>query len=253
MEKPKVTKGLTSSRQIEEAQPLRILLSGTGVFKSRVIKNTGQYMTIARPASPNLPVSFTWTGQKIAVYFWRQDDAGYVFDAEITDEVYSKGHPALQLSHSEALFRTQKRKSVRLKTHKPAFLYLINSDEDAERVEVAPGLKCIIEDISDSGCAITIGGKAMPGLRVKIQFVLDANPLIVSGTVRSADFNDETNRSTLHIQADNLPVETRNQILGEVFGVLSDEDETLPFRVLDEEVEGESDLSDQSIPNSDAI
>jgi len=61
----------------------------------------------------------------------------------------------------------------------------------------------------------------------------------MSGIVRSVDFREEANRSILHIEADKLPLETRNQILGEVFGMLPEEDDDeLPFRVLDDEAEG---------------
>ncbi|MDR0553966.1 MAG: PilZ domain-containing protein [Treponema sp.] len=236
LEKPLFQTGLSSSRQVEEAQPLRILLSGVGVFKSQVIKNTSQYITIARPVQANLPQNFSWTGQRLAVYFWRNDDAGYVFDADVHNEVYSKGLAALLISHSDSLFRTQKRQSNRLKTHKPAYLYILSNGFSAEGLESIPGLKCIMEDLSDGGCAITIGGKANVGLRVKIQFVLDNIPLSMSGTVRSIDFRENVKQSLLHIQADPLPVETRNQILGEVFGMAPEEDEPLSFRDIEEEL-----------------
>jgi c-di-GMP-binding flagellar brake protein YcgR len=241
MEKPKVKNGISSSLQIGESQTLRLLLNGAGVFKSQVIKNIGPYLTIARPSSVNLPQGFPWIGQRVSVYFWREDDAGYVFDTDVLDEVYSKGRAALKLAHSESLFRTQKRKSVRIKTHKPAYLYLIGDEEDAEKIEVKPGLKCIIEDLSDSGCAVTIGGKAKPGIRVKLQFALEGAPLVMSGTVRSSEYREESNRSLLHIEADPLEMETRNHILGEVFGMLSDDEEPLPFRVLDEEIKDTDD------------
>ncbi|MDR2134397.1 MAG: PilZ domain-containing protein, partial [Treponema sp.] len=52
MEKPRVKNGISSSRKISEGQPLRILLSGTGVFRSQVIKNISQYLTISRPVNP---------------------------------------------------------------------------------------------------------------------------------------------------------------------------------------------------------
>jgi c-di-GMP-binding flagellar brake protein YcgR len=236
-EKPKVKSGLISTRQVGEAQNLRILVSGAGVFQSRLIKNTSQYITIARPTGPNLPRNFSWTGQHLAVYFWRDDDAGYVFDSDVLDEVYSKGFPALQIAHSDTLFRTQKRKSIRMKTHKPAFLYL-HGQGDSDVAEVVPGLKCVLNDVSDTGCAVTIGGKASPGLRVKIQFALDISPVTVCGTVRSVDYNEAANRSVLHIEADSLPPDVRNEILGEIFGT-QDEDEALPFRIEENHQDGE--------------
>ncbi|MDR2134929.1 MAG: PilZ domain-containing protein, partial [Treponema sp.] len=96
----------------------------------------------------------------------------------------------------------------------------------------------------DSGCAVTVGGKASAGIRVKVQFALDNIPISMSGTVRSVELKEDINRSVLHIEGDPLPLETRNQILGEVFGMLPDEDEEeLPFRLLDEEAEG---IIDQS-------
>jgi c-di-GMP-binding flagellar brake protein YcgR len=251
MEKPRVKNGISSSRQIGEGQPLRVLVSGTGVFKSQVIKNISQYLTISRPTNPKAPSGFSWTGLKISVYFWREDDAGYVFDADVEDEVFSKGLSSLKITHSDSLFRTQKRKSVRIKLHKAAFLYLKKDDDEPGKLEMAPGLKCFLEDLSDSGCAVTVGGKAAAGLRVKIQFALDNIAICMDGTVRSVDFKEETNRSVLHIEADPLPIDIRNQILGEVFGMLSDEDEEeLPFRLLDEEAEG---MTAQNTPVSGAM
>jgi c-di-GMP-binding flagellar brake protein YcgR len=191
------------------------------------------------PAGPNVPRNFSWTGQRLAVYFWRDDDAGYVFDTDVIDEVYSKGRPALQITHSDTLCRTQKRKSIRIKTHKPAFLYL-RGQGDSDAAEAVPGLKCVLNDISDTGCAVTIGGKAVTGLRVKIQFALEDSPLALCGTVRSVEYNEDANRSLLHIEADSLPPNVRNEILGEIFGTQDDE-EALPFRIMAENLEGGED------------
>jgi len=237
MENPRSRKGISSSRQITDGQNLRILSVGSGVFKTQVVKNTSQYITISRPASTKLPGSFSWTGLKVSVYFWREDDAGYVFDSEVLDEVFSKGIASLKISHGESLFRTQKRKSIRVKLHKSAFLYLLASDEEVNKLEINPGLKCFLEDLSDTGCAVTIGGKAQPGIRIKVQFALNNTPIVMCGTVRSIDFNEEMDRSLLHVEADPLPIEVRNQILGEVFGMLPEEEEDLPFRMLGEDAE----------------
>ena len=245
MEKPRIKNGISNSRQIGEGQVLRVLVKGSGVFKSQIVKNSSQHLTISRPTSTKVPGSFSWQGQKISVYFWREDDAGYVFDSDVIDEVYSKGISSLKISHSESMFRTQKRKSIRVKLHKSAFLYLLNADDDTGKIEVNPGLKCYLEDLSDTGCAVTIGGKANAGLRIKVQFALNNAPIVMSGTVRSSDFKEDLNRSLLHVEADPLPIEIRNHILGEVFGMLPEEEDDLPFRMLDEEADGLIEGEDQ--------
>jgi hypothetical protein len=77
-----------------------------------------------------------------------------------------------------------------------------------------------VEDLSDTGCAVTIGGKAGKGLRVKLQFELDKKPFSMSGVVRSADYNGETNLSLLHIEADPLSQEAKNAIVAEMFDAM---------------------------------
>jgi c-di-GMP-binding flagellar brake protein YcgR len=241
---------IADSRMIGDGQPLRILVVGAGVFKSQVIKNTSQFLTVSRPANTKSSSAMTWTGLKIAVYFWREDDAGYVFDSDVLDEVYSLGIPSIKITHGDSLFRTQKRRSVRVKMQKAAFLYLVPSHELPHKVSINPGLRCLLEDISDTGCAVTVGGRADAGLRVKVQFALNNAAVCMSGTVRSIRYDENTDRSVLHIEAEPLPIETRNIVLGEVFGMQPEEDEDeLPFQVVDDEI---TDIAKDSGPVADA-
>jgi c-di-GMP-binding flagellar brake protein YcgR len=216
---------------------LKVLVPGTGVFKSEVIKNFGNYLTISRPMNQKMTSHMQWDGLRISVYFWREDDAGYVFDTEVSDEVFSKGISSLKVVHNDALFRTQKRTSLRVKLRKAAFVYLVN-DMDPHQMEKSPGLRCMMEDISDTGCAFRVTGMAPVGQRLKVQFSLDRVPLCMPGTVRSVDYQRDSNMSVIHMEADTLPLATRNHILCEVFDMLPDEDEDeLPFRVIEEETD----------------
>ncbi|MHC6204064.1 PilZ domain-containing protein [Breznakiellaceae bacterium SP9] len=248
MEKPRLKNGIQSTHFIDDDQQFRILLEGTGVFKSKMIKNVSPYITMTRPLSPKLPIGFSWQGLKVSVFFWRSDDAGYVFDTEVLGEVFSKGNSALKIAHSNKLVRTQKRKSIRSKLHKAAFFYMLYSDEDIGKIESEPGLKCFLEDLSDCGCAVTIGGKAAVNMRVKIQFLLDNQVIAMSGTVRSLDFKDDINRSVLHIEADPLPLDIRNHILAQVFGTLPDEVEDLPYRVGEDEASTDDGFVPPDVP-----
>ena len=240
IDKSKGKIGLANAREIEEGARVLINLKSIGNFNSRVIKNTNHYLTIARPTSTKVPQSFAWTGQHIAIFYQRENDAGYVFDTTVMDEVFSKGYAALQINQPEKLDRTQRRNSIRIKTHKSAFLYIKDDDEPDFSLETVSGYRCILDDLSDSGCAISIGGKGVPGLKVKIQFVLNATPMAMCGIVRAVSYDEDENRSVLHIQSDELPKETRNQILAEVFGMLEDDEAVLPFRVIDEEIQQET-------------
>jgi c-di-GMP-binding flagellar brake protein YcgR len=237
---------ITNSRQISEGQTLRILVPGTGVFKSEVVKNMGNYLAISRPVNAKFTSSMEWFGLKLSIYFWREDDAGYVFDSEVADEVYSKGISSLKIEHNDSLFRTQKRKSMRVKFKKWAFLYLLNDSDNPHKLEKSAGLRVMMEDISDSGCAFVVMGQVSTGLRFKVQFLLDKIPVCVPGTVRSVDYNQESNVSVVHMEADNLPIGTRNYILCEVFNLLPEDDEDeLPFRVLEEEAASVSGKTEQ--------
>ena len=226
---------ITTSRQISEGQLLKVLVPDTGVFKSEVIKNTGNYITISRPTNQKMTSHMQWEGLRISIYFWREDDAGYVFDTEVTDEVFSKGISSLKVEHNDSLFRTQKRTSLRVKLNKAAFVYLVN-DMDPYKMEKVPGLRCMMEDVSDAGCAFRVTGTAPVGQRLKVQFSIDRVPVCIPGTIRSVDYRQESNISTIHMEADDLPITTRNHILCEVFDMLADEDEDeLPFRVIENE------------------
>jgi c-di-GMP-binding flagellar brake protein YcgR len=233
MEKPKIKNGISNSRQIGEGQNLRILVPGNGVFRSQVIRNSPQNLTISRPLNDRVGSNFSWTGTKMSVYFWREDDAGYVFDSAALDEVFVKGISSLKISHSDSLYRTQKRRSIRIKIHKPAYLYLMRPEEESGKAETIPGAKCFLEDLSDTGCALTIGGQAAAGTRIKVQFALSGTPICMCGTIRSVDYQEAVQCSLLHMEADPLPRYAQNKILGEVFGMQNDE-EDLPYRISDE-------------------
>ncbi len=227
-EQPRFKYGIRSSRQIGAGQRLRILVHGIGVFGSTVIDNQARFFVVSSPIGNRLPRNWVWKGKKVSIYFWRREDAGYVFDSYVIDDLRIRSVPVLQVSHSEALLRTQKRKSVRARSKIPAYLYLLKRIEGAyEKPERAPGLRALVQDLSDDGAAVAIGGKARPGLQVKLQFGLDEGSVVMSGTVKSVDFDAEANRSILHIEAVPPSPRMRNAIRSFVYNIREDSD-TVP-------------------------
>jgi c-di-GMP-binding flagellar brake protein YcgR len=224
-EQPRFKYGLRSSRQIAAGQRLRVLVHGVGVFGATVVDNNSRFIVVSYPIGGRLPKDWVWKGKKVSIYFWRREDAGYVFDSYVIDDLRIRSIPVLQVSHSEALLRTQKRKSVRARSKLPAYLYLLKRIEGAyEKPETVPGLRAMVQDLSDDGAAVAIGGKAVQGLQVKLQFGLGERSVVMSGTVRSVDYDAEANRSVLHVEAVTPSPRMRNAIRSFVYNIRGDEE-----------------------------
>jgi c-di-GMP-binding flagellar brake protein YcgR len=224
-EQPRFKYGIRSSRRIATGQRLRVLVHGIGVFDATLIDNHTRYLVISYPIGGRLPGTWVWKGKKVSIYFWRREDAGYVFDSYVIDDLRIRSIPVLQISHSEALLRTQKRKSVRARSRIPAYLYLLKRIEGAyEKPERAPGLRAIVQDVSEDGAAVAIGGKAVIGLQVKLQFGLQERSVVMSGTVRSVEYDPMTNRSVIHIEAVTPSPRMRNAIRSFVYTIREDDE-----------------------------
>ena len=221
---PKHRTGILSSKAIRPNQRLRVLVQGMGVYASTVIDTNDRYLVVSYPVGGRVPPGFQWKGMRVSVYFWRQEDAGYVFDTYVLEDLRIRNIPVLQLGHSESLLRTQKRKSVRLRSRVPSYLYLLKRLEGAyEKPERVPGMKCVVQDLSEDGVAVLIGGKAKVGLLVKAQFWIGDDQIVVSGTVRGAEYQAEKNQSILHVEAVPPSARMRNLILAHVYNVRADE------------------------------
>ena len=220
---PKYKLGLKTSRKIATHQKIKISLPGAGTYTASVVENLRKYLAISYPEGPVLPEGFDWKGQDINIFFWRGDDAGYVFDSTVIEDYSDKNYSILHISHSDNLVRSQKRSSVRIDVNRPAQLYLLKGIAEAnETEEKNHGLRCRLIDISEGGAAIMIGGKARVGIAVKLQFTLPPYKIRMSGTVRGVNFNPKKNQSVLHMQAAPLHPVMRNQLLSYVYNIFGE-------------------------------
>ncbi len=229
---PKYRLGLRSTRNVNKGQPLKITFPGSsGAFSSRVVENMRKYLAISYPEGPRLPSGYTWQGQKISVYFWRQEDAGYYFESKVIGDFLDRKYPILHIQHADQIVRTQKRKSVRAELKREGRLFPLRSIEQAnETVEKAGGYRGKMVDISEDGAAIMVGGKAKPGLPVKIQTRVNDRDVVLNGTVKGVSFKQKQNVSVLHVEAKPPSRHTRNIILTYVYNIFRDETRDPPPR-----------------------
>jgi hypothetical protein len=259
---PKYRAGIRSSRNMPTGQRIRIPLPGVGAYESQVIENMRKYITIAYPKGKPLPVGQSWRGQKISIYFWRPEDAGYYFETRVIGDFFDKKNPVLQVAHSDNLIRAQKRGSVRLTLEQIVNLYPLQSVEAAnEIVESQPGYRGKMIDLSEDGFAILVGGKAKAGLPIKIQLFMNGTPIVMCGTVKNVTYNQKKNQSVLHAQAVKPSEKMRISILTHVYGILGRrtlterEDPKPPLRddVFPENAapSGEKGLSGEDVPSEE--
>ncbi|TVR02456.1 MAG: PilZ domain-containing protein [Spirochaetaceae bacterium] len=221
---PKYRLGIQSTRSISAQQPIKITFPGGSVYFSKVVENMRKYLAIAYPKGKPLPFGVTWRGQKINVYFWRMEDAGYYFESRVLDDYLDRKFPILHIAHSDQLVRTQKRNSIRVKLDSSGMLFPMKSIQDAnEEVSRSGGFRCKMVDISEDGAAIIVGGRAKPGLPVKLQTEIQKNPIIMSGTIKGVTYKENKNISILHIQAVPPSHPIKNTILTYVYGIFQDD------------------------------
>jgi c-di-GMP-binding flagellar brake protein YcgR len=186
-------------------------------------------MAIEYPRGPRLPDGFSWKAQKIGVYFWRAEDAGYFFQTRVIDDYSDRKYPILHVAHTDNLVRTQKRQDVRVETDLQAELFPLRSiAESNETPETGRGLRCRAVDLSEGGIAVLIGGKAKVGLPVKIQFALGDTAVVMSGVVKGLNYDQKKNRSLLHVQASQPSTTMANRILIYVFNLFGERESVVP-------------------------
>lgn len=226
---PKNSRAMKSTRSLAPGQRIRVVLKGMGVFSSRVI-NAGRELVIELPYQKDRAfiAGSDWIGKSISVYLNRPGDASYVFDSVVHNAVTAGNKTSLFLAHSNNLIRTQKRKSVRCACQIFAQLYLVRPEMDRGTVEVEPGLKCLIEDISEDGAMIRIGGAGKKDICIKVQFPLDDKMVVMFGIVRAVEYNAQSNQSRLHFEYIEADPVVKNSILTYVYKILpQDEKEAL--------------------------
>lgn len=219
-------KGIDNTKALEQGQKLRIIFPGKGVFVSELLNN-GKEMIISVPRQKDIiPITAEeWVGKVINVYLWRKQDARYVFDTTVTGHGLFIGESSLSLKHSNNLVRTQKRKAVRAKCDIKAMLYIIKEEiVDYKTIQTKNGYKCLVEDISEAGALIRIGGKGVSNIQVSLQFNIQSMLIVMYGVIRTAEYDQQNNQSLLHFECVHIEQEMKNQVLSYVYNTMSQAD-----------------------------
>ena len=226
---PTNSKNMRTTKSLTRGQPLRIILPGHGVFSSKVL-NVGRELVISMPLQKKQIIvpGKDWLNKKVNVYLFRHNDAEYVFDSYVKNIVQFNSENALYLEHTENLLRVQKRRSVRSDTAIYGQLYIENSETlNHTEPETASGLKCLIEDISEDGALVRIGGKGKTGLKLKLQYLIDEQVVVMYGITKGVEYNTKLNQSRMHFECLEIDPAMRNLILTFVYKLLPENEKNI--------------------------
>ncbi len=244
-------KTLESTKYLDKGQRLRVILKGSGVFSS-VIVNNGYEMTIKVPVQDGIAKvpAENWVDRNVSVYLWRKRDAHYVFDTRVTNHGIFLGQPVIFLAQTNQLLRTQKRKSVRTTCEVDAQLYFLPADNiDYNAVEQETGYRCIVEDVSEDGAMIRVGGQGQPNARIKLQFYLNNDLIVMFGIIRAVEYNAKINQSRLHFECLHINNEMKNSILSFVYNVLPENEKEVFDALTGTEEDKQMEESQESVEN----
>lgn len=222
-------RGLESTRALSNGQKLRIILPGKGVFYSEIVNNAREIAIKVPTQKGQITIDGAdWVGKSISVYLWRTGDARYVFDTTVDGVGLFLGKSTLYLHHSTDLIRTQKRNAVRAKCHILGDLYIIKEKIiDYNVIETRPGYKCLLEDISETGALIRIGGKGVPNVQIRLQFQLQDRLVVMFGVIRNVEFNEKNNESKLHFECVHIEPVMKNHVLSYVYNILPENEKEI--------------------------
>ncbi|MGP1458420.1 MAG: PilZ domain-containing protein [Treponema sp.] len=225
LEKQKDEKrGINSTHPLSAKQKLRVVLPGKGVFASEIVNNAHELIIKIPLQNGCITVDGkNWVGKTINVYLWRAEDAMYTFTTTVKKSGVFLGRPVIFIEHTQNITRTQMRSAVRAKCRIFADLCILKENNtDYSAIEVNPGYKCLIEDISENGALIKIGGKGLPKIRLRLQFQLDGKLIVMFGVIHTVEFDAAANQSKLHFECLRIEPVMKNIILSYVYNILSE-------------------------------
>ncbi|MFI5368462.1 MAG: PilZ domain-containing protein [Spirochaetia bacterium] len=211
---------LNSTTFLRPGQSLSVSPEGAAPFSSKVISNMKDFLTVSAPASPAGAATRWMRGTKLAVYLWRDNDAGYSFVSKILGYDTVKGVSSILIQHSKTLRREQRRRSRRRELMRACFYYPIRIAESDEgrkgdrKAVVETNMRTLgtVVDLSAGGCAIQSLNPFEKGRLVMIEFDIDKQaPVRSFGKVMHVQ-RQKTRGGVMHVKFTRVTQQHLNRI-----------------------------------------
>ncbi len=222
--------GLKSTFLIKPGQTMIITAYNGERYHSKVVSNHTNGLTLSLPVISIEKEALFRRGNRLKLFFWRENDSGYSFVSKIIDTDKAKNLPCIHILHSRKLKREQHRKFSRKPLKKSCFLYPAELVSESKRGGQQKKLVIhdnmrnmgIISDVSVGGCSITSTHPHKRGTYLKIEFDLrPGNPIVAFGKVQNIMRRmSGTSGIMMHIQFIKISGSARNQIYSYVYNYI---------------------------------
>jgi c-di-GMP-binding flagellar brake protein YcgR len=226
---PKYQKRIRDTNALLPRQKLVVREKSYGTFASWVVEVNRRVLVVTQPSGQKGWEALKWTGKKVNIIFWREDDAGYTFETKVQQQISHEEYPLLYLEHSNKLKRTQQRKSVRVETKLRANFYPVGVSSAGGTSKAFVSKKKHVArliDLSETGCAMIAGQGLKKNDRVKLDFLLtDAKRIVALGNVVSVSGTNDDRVKKYHLMFQKIGPFSKNNILLYVYNIFGEREE----------------------------
>ena len=221
--------GIRSTSLLRPGQPLVVVTEAGGRYASQVVSNMKDTLALSTPRDTSGQEMRWQKGTPLKVSFWRDGDAGYVFETRTRGYETVKGASSLLILHSKTLRREQRRKHRRRPLDRPCFLYpiqVVEAGEGAGRkpkavVQASQRRLGTMQDISGGGCSVSSLSPLGPGSLLRLDFEIGkGSTLTVYGKVRRVR-QEQRRGGVMHVMFTRVSGQHLNRIYSYVYNYTS--------------------------------
>jgi len=215
--------GLRSTFLVKPGQTMILTAYNGERYHSKLISNHTNGLTVTMPVISVEKEHLFKKGNRLKVFFWRENDSGYSFITRVIETDRANLH----ILHSRKIKREQHRKYSRKPLKKSCFLYPAEIVEETRRnghekkIVIHDNMRHmgIISDISVGGCSISSTRAYKKGAYMKLEFDLRiSSPIVAYGKVQSVFRRASgTTGMMMHIQFIKLSGSARNEIYSYIY------------------------------------
>ncbi len=214
-------RGLSTTRAIPIGARMRVEVQNYGQYSVQVNQNEEDFLGINIPVLPP-GKGVPWNKKKVKCFYWKEEDASYVFETKVIDVIITDEIQSICLKHVDTITRSQKRRYPRKSVRLPVYFSRV-------RVVAEGGKKKAIVDRRDTHWGtiidISVGGlsieTAIPVNRnnfIRVEFELREDyKMVAFGKVKRIEKNTARNTWVMHIQFTKIDKKDRNEIFAVLY------------------------------------